>query len=162
MIRTPNLLIWSQTRYHCATESTHYGRHMTVLDITSTATNISDSRQESCNITFKYCSRPAGFIGGPRGLMDKASDFGSEDCRFESCRGRKRIFFISFNFVPDGRNRKDIKRKSCAQSEWKISSPVGFEPTTSGLEVRRANPLRYGDLAVSELPIYIYQNEVNT
>ena len=23
------------------------------------------------------------------GLMDKASDFGSEDCRFESCRGRK-------------------------------------------------------------------------
>ena len=27
-------------------------------------------------------------IGGPRGLMDKASDFGSEDCRFESCRGR--------------------------------------------------------------------------
>ena len=27
--------------------------------------------------------------GWPRGLMDKASDFGSEDCRFESCRGRK-------------------------------------------------------------------------
>ncbi|GIY94033.1 hypothetical protein CEXT_134271 [Caerostris extrusa] len=24
----------------------------------------------------------------PRGLMDKASDFESEDCRFESCRGR--------------------------------------------------------------------------
>ena len=24
----------------------------------------------------------------PRGLMDKASDFGSEDCRFKSCRGR--------------------------------------------------------------------------
>ena len=22
----------------------------------------------------------------PRGLMDKASDFGSEDCRFKSCR----------------------------------------------------------------------------
>lgn len=22
------------------------------------------------------------------GLMDKASDFGSEDCRFESCHGR--------------------------------------------------------------------------
>ena len=28
----------------------------------------------------------------PRGLMDKASDFGSEDCRFESCRGRMCIF----------------------------------------------------------------------
>lgn len=27
-------------------------------------------------------------ICSPRGLMDKASDFGSEDCRFESCRGR--------------------------------------------------------------------------
>ena len=25
---------------------------------------------------------------GPCGLMDKASDFGSEDCRFESCHGR--------------------------------------------------------------------------
>ena len=24
----------------------------------------------------------------PRGLMDKASDFGSEDCEFESRRGR--------------------------------------------------------------------------
>ena len=24
----------------------------------------------------------------PCGLMDKASDFGSEDCRFESCQGR--------------------------------------------------------------------------
>jgi hypothetical protein len=29
---------------------------------------------------------------GPRGLMDKASDFGSEDCRFESCRGRDFIY----------------------------------------------------------------------
>ena len=25
----------------------------------------------------------------PRGLMDKASDFGSEDCEFESRRGRR-------------------------------------------------------------------------
>ena len=25
----------------------------------------------------------------PCGLMDKASDFGSEDCRFESCHGRR-------------------------------------------------------------------------
>ena len=30
---------------------------------------------------------------GPRGLMDKASDFGSEDCEFESRRGRKYHFF---------------------------------------------------------------------
>ena len=27
------------------------------------------------------------FHGWPRGLMDKASDFGSEDCEFESRRG---------------------------------------------------------------------------
>ena len=31
----------------------------------------------------------------PRGLMDKASDFGSEDCEFESRRGR--LVFIAFD-----------------------------------------------------------------
>ena len=31
----------------------------------------------------------------PRGLMDKASDFGSEDSRFESWRGR----FVNFSTV---------------------------------------------------------------
>lgn len=34
------------------------------------------------SVTASSCSR------GPRGLTDKASDFGSEDCRFESCQGR--------------------------------------------------------------------------
>ena len=34
----------------------------------------------------------------PRGLMDKASDFGSEDCEFESRRGRVRIFLFFFFF----------------------------------------------------------------
>ena len=29
----------------------------------------------------------------PRGLMDKASVSGAEDCRFESCRGRVTHFF---------------------------------------------------------------------
>ena len=29
----------------------------------------------------------------PRGLMDKASDFESEDCRFESCRGRLTFYY---------------------------------------------------------------------
>ena len=29
----------------------------------------------------------------PRGLMDKASDFESEDCEFESRRGRDPIFY---------------------------------------------------------------------
>ena len=36
---------------------------------------------------------------GPRGLMDKASDFGSEDCRFESCRGRQSWIFLFFFFL---------------------------------------------------------------
>ena len=31
--------------------------------------------------------------------MDKASDFGSEDCRFESCHGRSIIFFVSTNGI---------------------------------------------------------------
>ena len=36
-----------------------------------------------------------GFLGRPRGLMDKASDFGSEDCEFESRRGR---YFLAAGF----------------------------------------------------------------
>ena len=39
---------------------------------------------------------------GPCGLMDKASDFGSEDCRFESCHGRE-VWFLLPNMV--GYNR---------------------------------------------------------
>ena len=46
----------------------------------------------------------------PRGLMDKASDFGSEDCRFESCRGRFVPFF--FFSVP---KLTEIKKKSFIQ-----------------------------------------------
>ena len=34
----------------------------------------------------------------PRGLMDKASDFESEDCRFDPCRGRSKLHFFNFNF----------------------------------------------------------------
>ena len=32
------------------------------------------------------------------GLMDKASDFGSEDCRFESCHARK-LFIFCWTFT---------------------------------------------------------------
>ena len=39
-----------------------------------------------------YCFRFSEVVVGPRGLMDKASDFGSEDCEFESRRGR---YFIN-------------------------------------------------------------------
>lgn len=31
--------------------------------------------------------------------MDKASDFGSEDCRFESCHGRSSLFFFSYSLI---------------------------------------------------------------
>ena len=39
---------------------------------------------------------------------------------------------------------------------------MGFEPTTSGLEVRRANPLRYGDDAsfIGGFP-YVWQHRYN-
>ena len=36
------------------------------------------------------------FNTGPRGLMDKASDFGSEYCEFESRRGRRNYFANHF------------------------------------------------------------------
>ena len=55
---------------------------------------------------------------GPCGLMDKASDFGSEDCRFESCHGRR----TPHNFYLEGsgwdRGGKNIRMAA-----------VGFEPT---------------------------------
>ena len=35
----------------------------------------------------------------PRGLMDKASDFGSEDCEFESRRGRIFTLILNINSV---------------------------------------------------------------
>ena len=40
-----------------------------------------------------------GCLGRPRGLMDKASDFGSEDCEFESRRGRYFIVVVYFCFI---------------------------------------------------------------
>ena len=51
----------------------------------------------SLSICFPYhlwfgCTRP-------RGLMDKASDFGSEDCEFESRRGQNGKFSSSFHIV---------------------------------------------------------------
>ena len=50
--------------------------------------------------------------------MDKASDFGSEDCRFESCHGRR----THYNFYLDGsgwhRGGKNTRMAA-----------VGFEPT---------------------------------
>ena len=48
-----------------------------------------------CMKTKLACSSPLTYR--PCGLMDKASDFESEDCRFESCHGRI-IFLVEFKF----------------------------------------------------------------
>ena len=39
---------------------------------------------------------PVGKQRRPRGLMDKASDFESEDCGFESRRGRRNFYGLLF------------------------------------------------------------------
>ena len=61
----------------------------------------------------------------PCGLMDKASDFGSEDCRFESCHGRNtcEIFAFLFGKDPDARN-----------SVWRSLTPKVMENVISRKE----------------------------
>ena len=44
--------------------------------------------------------------------MDKASDFGSEDCEFESRRGRYFIVVVYFCFINVRNNRSHMDR-SC-------------------------------------------------
>ena len=56
--------------------------------------------------------------------MDNASDYGSEDSRFESWQGR--FFYIITHFYP---GRK------------KIMASVGIEPATFALLARRSNQL---------------------
>ena len=48
-------------------------------------------------LKFHVATREKGFSPRPRGLMDKASDFGSEDCEFESRRGQKRFYTRSID-----------------------------------------------------------------
>ena len=51
---------------------------------------------------------PGSLNGRPRGLMDKASDFGSEDWGFESLRGH--IFFLfssQYHLDHNGGDRAD-------------------------------------------------------
>ena len=55
--------------------------------------NIFCSNWESCVSFFFLYSKV-----GPCGLMDKAPDFGSGDCRFESCHDRRKLLKISFHF----------------------------------------------------------------
>ena len=58
----------------------------------------------------------------PSGATDNASDYGSEDCRFESCLGQ---------------SKKNI-----------FAPPGGLEPPTFRLTAERASRLRHGGFAV--------------
>ena len=48
------------------------------------------------NLIVVYASSIKVYLVGPRGLMDNASDFGSEDSRFESWRGRRSVLNCSW------------------------------------------------------------------
>ena len=67
------------------------------------------------------------FSQGPCGAMDNASDYGSEDSRFESWQGR---FFL----------RHD---KNAQETHWKQKqvASVGIEPATLALLAPRSNQL---------------------
>ena len=45
-------------------------------------------------ITFRCIDWQFKSFEGPCGLMDKASDFGSEDCRFEFCQVREKFYDV--------------------------------------------------------------------
>ena len=55
--------------------------------------------------------------------MDKASDFGSEDCRFESCHGRVFLFLI----VSDGIWKFGSSKKTGLP--WVDDLLVEYDPT---------------------------------
>ena len=66
----------------------------------------------------------------PCGAMDNASDYGSEDSRFESWQGRFFFFSCLVSFVPVGK-----------RSEKKRMASVGIEPATLALLAPRSNQL---------------------
>ena len=67
------------------------------------------------------------------GPMDKASDYESGDCRFESCQGQH--FF----------------HKKLSRCEKKFAPPGGLEPPTFRLTAERASQLRHGGCTVNML-----------
>ena len=64
---------------------------------------------------------------GSRGATDNASDYGSEDCRFESCRDRQ-FFGLIYTII----------------STKSFAPPGGLEPPTFRLTAERASQLRHG------------------
>ena len=69
----------------------------------------------------------------PCGPTDKASDYESGDCRFESCQGQ--YFFLSQQI------------KAMVAEAKKKSPPGGLEPPTFRLTAERASRLRHGGLS---------------
>ena len=67
-----------------------------------------------------------------RGATDNASDYGSEDCRFESCRDRHNFCYISFTSQSAENKRR--------------APPGGLEPPTFRLTAERASRLRHGGI----------------
>ncbi len=81
---------------------------------------------------------------GPRGLMDKASVFGTEDCRFESYRGH---IDSHGNFCAQVRTRKALTIDTV--SEWLrrwTRNPLGSAR-------RGSNPLGVATLFADSVPI---------
>ena len=57
---------------------------------------------------------------GPCGLMDKAPDFGSGDCRFESCHGRRNFFLLLLHSLPGA--------GSPSRQDWRPRDPGKSPP----------------------------------
>ena len=92
---------------------------------------------------------PWGQEEWPCGLMDKASDFGSEDCKFESCHGRGgEIFFFaapvgqsepsgvqpwaSLVWQPESRDRIVVSTLRCGRSNPGSNPGHGIEKQCHG------------------------------
>ena len=76
----------------------------------------------------------------PCGPTDKASDYESGDCRFESCQGQ--------TFLPP----------KCRKEWKKIAPPGGLEPPTFRLTAERASRLRHGGLGDFAVKIGVCSN----
>ena len=89
----------------------------------------------------KYISPICGrVIIWPCGPTDKASDYESGDCRFESCQGQ--LFFPA----------------DMLEGAKKFAPPGGLEPPTFRLTAERASRLRHGGLGVFPLKIHECSN----
>ena len=91
-----------------------------------------------CDHVATNCPFWPNYSNWPCGPTDKASDYESGDCRFESCQGQ--------NFFAKLKRLEKADTKKCAP-------PGGLEPPTFRLTAERASQLRHGGMWVSELII---------